>query len=120
MGQQGDEPRDPDCGTSFTWAARALGPRTGWFAGGWGTVAADLLAMASYAQVAGQYCFLLVGADRIGSDATSSGCCSSVSAWIVVLAYLCYRGIQVAARIQVILIVVETIMLALLAVVAFW
>jgi len=23
---------DPDCGTSFTWAARALGPRTGWFA----------------------------------------------------------------------------------------
>jgi amino acid transporter len=21
---------DPDCGTSFTWAARAIGPRTGW------------------------------------------------------------------------------------------
>ena len=34
---------DPDCGTSFTWAARALGPKTGWFAGGWGTVAADFL-----------------------------------------------------------------------------
>jgi amino acid transporter len=26
---------DPDCGTSFTWAARNLGPRIGWFAGGW-------------------------------------------------------------------------------------
>src|ERR1700759_1586242 len=25
---------DPDCGTTFTWAARAFGPRTGWL-GGW-------------------------------------------------------------------------------------
>src|SRR6202522_4512191 len=38
---------DPDCGSSFTWAARALGPKTGWYAGGWGTIASDLLAMAS-------------------------------------------------------------------------
>ncbi|MDQ6842299.1 MAG: hypothetical protein M3025_07760, partial [Actinomycetota bacterium] len=30
---------DPDCGTSFAWAARALGPRTGWFAGGFATIA---------------------------------------------------------------------------------
>src|SRR4051794_30312134 len=22
--------REPDCGTTFTWAARAFGPRTGW------------------------------------------------------------------------------------------
>jgi PucR C-terminal helix-turn-helix domain len=42
---------DPDCGTSFTWAARALGPKTGWFAGGWGEVASDFLSMASYAQI---------------------------------------------------------------------
>ena len=26
---------DPDCGTTFTWATRAFGPKTGWF-GGWG------------------------------------------------------------------------------------
>src|ERR1700733_7189320 len=26
---------DPDCGTTFTWAARAFGPKSGW-AGGWG------------------------------------------------------------------------------------
>src|SRR6266567_2919569 len=31
---------DPDCGTTFTWATRAFGPRTGW-AGGWAIVAAD-------------------------------------------------------------------------------
>ena len=28
---------DPDCGTTFTWGARAFGPRTGW-AGGWKAV----------------------------------------------------------------------------------
>ena len=29
---------DPDCGTTFTWATRAFGPKTGWM-GGWGIVA---------------------------------------------------------------------------------
>ena len=33
---------DPDCGTTFTWATRAFGPRTGW-AGGWGIIAAAYL-----------------------------------------------------------------------------
>src|ERR1022692_1714868 len=56
---------DPDCGTTFTWATRAFGPKTG-FAGGWGIVAADVLVMASLAQVAGQYVFLLFGAKGIG------------------------------------------------------
>src|SRR6201985_1559618 len=60
---------DPDCGTTFTWGARAFGPRPGW-AGGWAIVAADVLVMASLAQVAGQYLFLLFGAKGIGGDAT--------------------------------------------------
>src|ERR1700739_1858400 len=61
---------DPDCGTTFTWAARAFGPKTGW-AGGWAIVAADILVMASLAQVAGQYVFLLFNADGIGTNPTS-------------------------------------------------
>ena len=56
---------DPDCGTTFTWGTRAFGPKTGW-AGGWAIVAADILVMASLAQVAGQYVFLLFGAKGIG------------------------------------------------------
>jgi hypothetical protein len=42
---------DPDCGTTFTWATRAFGPRSGW-AGGWAIIVADVLVMASLAQVA--------------------------------------------------------------------
>ena len=109
---------DPDCGTSFTWAARALGPRTGWFAGGWGTIAADFLAMASYAQVAAQYVFLLVGADSIGNDATSAWVLLLGIGWIVGLTYLCYRGIEISARLQLILVVVEVVMLIVMSVVA--
>jgi amino acid transporter len=32
---------DPDCGTTFTWATRAFGPRSGW-AGGWAIIVADV------------------------------------------------------------------------------
>src|ERR1700754_3176470 len=58
---------DPDCGTTFTWASRAFGPKTGWF-GGWAIVVADVLVMASLAQVAGQDVFLLFNAKGIGSN----------------------------------------------------
>ena len=69
---------DPDCGTTFTWGARAFGPRTGWM-GGWGIIAADLLVMASLAQIAGQYVFLLFNTSSIGGNAASPGSCSSAS-----------------------------------------
>src|SRR6202035_5491024 len=61
---------DPDCGTTFTWATRAFGPKVGWY-GGWAIVAADVLVMASLAQVAGQYVFLLFNTASIGTNAAS-------------------------------------------------
>src|ERR1700726_39093 len=73
---------DPDCGTTFTWASRAFGPKAGW-AGGWGIVAADVLVMASLAQVAGQYLFLLFGANGIGSNASSGWVLLVGIVWIV-------------------------------------
>jgi amino acid transporter len=101
---------DPDCGTTFTWGARAFGPRTGW-AGGWAIVAADVLVMASLAQVAGQYLFLLFGAKGIGSNATSGWVLLVGLAWIASMTYICYRGIEVSAMFQRILLGVELVML---------
>ena len=108
---------DPDCGTTFTWAARAFGPRTGW-AGGWGIVAADVLVMVSLAQVAGQYVFLLVGAHGIGADPTNGWVLLVGIAWIVAMTYICYRGIEVSAMFQRVLLGVEVVMLLLFSVVA--
>ena len=109
---------DPDCGSSFTWAARALGPRTGWYLGGWGTIAAALLSMASYSQITGQYLFLFAGVKSIGQDATSIWVLLVGLAFIAGLAYLCYRGIQVSARIQVAMLVLEISLLLLMSAVA--
>jgi amino acid transporter len=108
---------DPDCGTTFTWATRTFGPRTGW-AGGWGIIAADVLVMASLAQVAGQYVFLLVGAKGIGSNPTSGWVLLTGVLWIVAMTYICYRGIEVSARLQRVLLGIEVVMLVVLSVVA--
>src|SRR4051795_10287748 len=51
---------DPDCGTSFAWGTRAFGPQLG-LVMGWAIIAADVIVMATLAQIAGKYTFLLVG-----------------------------------------------------------
>jgi amino acid transporter len=108
---------DPDCGTTFTWASRAFGPRTGW-AGGWAIVAADVLVMMSLAQVAGQYLFELFGAHGIGGNPTSVWVLLVGIAWIIVMTYICYRGIEVSAMFQRVLLSIEVVMLLLFSVVA--
>src|ERR1700748_83172 len=108
---------DPDCGTTFTWATRAFGPRTGW-AGGWGIIVADGLVMARLAQVAGQYGFLLFNAKGIGEDPTSGWVLLVGILWIVVMTYICYRGIEVSANFQKALLGIELVMLVVLSVTA--
>lgn len=117
IGYQELNKADPDCGTTFTWATRAFGPKTGWL-GGWGIIAADILVMASLAQVAGQYLFLLFNADGIGGDATSGWVLLVGCLWIVVMTYICYVGIELSAKLQKVLLTVELIMLLIFAVVA--
>jgi amino acid transporter len=108
---------DPDCGTTFTWATRAFGPRTGWM-GGWGIVAADILVMPSLAQVAGQYVFLLFGAKGIGNEANNPWVLVVGVLWIVVMTAICYVGIEISANFQKALLGVEITMLVVLSVVA--
>src|SRR6266699_807339 len=108
---------DPDCGTTFTWATRAFGPRTGW-AGGWAIVAADVLVMASLAQVASQYVFFLFNAGGIGGNATSGWVLLGGVIWIVLMTTICYVGIEVSANFQKVLLGIELTMLVVLSVVA--
>src|SRR5215475_4263527 len=101
---------DPDCGTTFTWATRAFGPRTGWW-GGWGIIAADVIVMASLAQVASQYVFLEFGAKGIGTSPTSGWVLLGGIIWIVLMTAICYIGIEVSANFQKILLSIELVML---------
>jgi amino acid transporter len=108
---------DPDCGTTFTWGARAFGPKTGWL-GGWGIIAADLLVMASLAQVAGQYVFLLFNAKGIGSNPSSGWVLLVGVIWIVLMTAICYVGIEISANFQKALLGIELTMLLVLSIVA--
>jgi amino acid transporter len=108
---------DPDCGTTFTWATRAFNPKVG-FMGGWGIVAADVLVMASLAQIAGQYIFLLFNTGSIGSHAASGWVLLVGIGWIVAMTAICYVGIEVSANFQKALLGIEITMLVILSVVA--
>ncbi len=110
---------DPDCGTTFTWGTRAFGPKTGW-AGGWGIVAADILVMASLAQVAGQYVFLLIQGPNsaIGTNPASGWVLLVGILWIIAMTAICYVGIEVSANFQKILLSIEVVMLLVLSVTA--
>jgi amino acid transporter len=113
---------DPDCGTTFTWATRTFGRRAGpWlgWTGGWGIVAADILVMASLAQVAGQYGFLLFNANGIGTNPASGWVLLVGILWIVAMTYICYRGIEISANFQKALLGIELTMLTVMSVVAF-
>jgi amino acid transporter len=86
---------DPDAGTTFAWATRAFGPRTGWL-GGWAIIVADVVCMANLAEIAGRYSFLLFGVNHPSLAAvTAVGVL-----WIAVMTVLCVIGIEVNARTQ--------------------
>ncbi|MGN6721103.1 MAG: APC family permease [Marmoricola sp.] len=108
---------DPDCGTIFTWGAKVFGPKVG-FLGGWAIIASFVLVMGSLAQVAGQYVFLLFGADGIGSDPSSPWVLLVGLAWIALMTMVCYRGIEVAAAVQRFMLYLEFAMLVIFSVVA--
>lgn len=112
---------EPDCGTTFTWATRAFGPLVGWM-GGWGIIAADVIVMANLAQIAGSYSFTFVGGLGWSSVAelADSTLWSTVAGviWIVIMTYICYRGIEISARIQYALLGIELVVLAAFAAVA--
>jgi amino acid transporter len=106
---------DPDCGTSFSWVTKAMGPQLGWIAG-WAIVVADVIVMANLAQIAGLYTFLLVGWH---SAAASTAAVTAVGVlWIVVMTAIVLIGIELSARTQVGLLAAEIFTLALFAVVA--
>jgi amino acid transporter len=106
---------DPDCGTTFSWVTRAIGPRTGWVTG-WVMVAADIIVMASLAQITGTYFFLLFGANGLAGSlfwVTGVGVL-----FLVLMSVVTAVGIEISARIQWFLLGFEYLMLVIFSVVA--
>jgi amino acid transporter len=106
---------DPDCGTTFAWATKAMGPWAGWL-GGWAIIVADVIVMANLAQIAGQYSFTLFG---WGAAAGSTGAVTAAGVlWIVVMTAITTIGIELSVRTQWYLLGAEVLTLTLFAAVA--
>ncbi|HEY4823826.1 MAG TPA: APC family permease [Solirubrobacteraceae bacterium] len=106
---------DPDAGTTFAWTTRAFGPGTGWL-NGWAIFLADVIVMASLADIAAIYTFKLFGFTEL-SESTPAIIIAAVL-WIAIMTWICYRGIELSARIQQVLLGAEVTILGVFAVVA--
>ncbi|MFL5874217.1 MAG: APC family permease [Solirubrobacterales bacterium] len=106
---------DPDCGTSFSWVTKAMGPQLGWIAG-WTIVVADIIVMANLAQIAGLYTFELFGWTAAAESTFAVTLVGVI--WILVMTAIVVIGIELSARTQVGLLAAEVFTLALFAIVA--
>lgn len=107
---------EPDCGTTFAWAERAFGVGLGRMVG-WATVMACVLVMSNLAQVSAIYAYDLVGWDAASDSRGAQALLGA--AFIGIMAYLAYRGIELAARVQAVLLTIEVLTLIVFAVAAF-
>jgi amino acid transporter len=106
---------DPDAGTTFAWTTRAFGPATGWL-NGWAIFLADVLVMASLAYVAASYTFKLF--EWSWAESHKGALLVGALLWILLMTWICHRGIELSARIQQLLLSFEVVMLVIFAVVA--
>jgi len=106
---------DPDCGTTFSWITRALGPGLGWV-GGWAVVTTGILVIGSLAQVAAFYTFDLFGAEGL-RDSTLANVLFTLLI-IGVMTTICVLGTELSAHIQRFMIFAQVGALLLFAVVA--
>jgi amino acid transporter len=107
---------DPDAGTTFAWVTRAFGPMTGWM-NGWAIFLADVIVMASLSDIAAVYTFKLFGFSELGESKLAIILAAVL--WIAIMTWICYRGIELSARIQQVLLGAEVTILAVFSVVAF-
>lgn len=106
---------DQDCGTTFSWVTRAMGPWLGWM-GGWAICASCVLVIGSLADVAARYGFLLFGFEDL---ATSKVAVTILAVLIiVVMTTICSRGVELSANVQNVMIISQVAALLLFAVVA--
>lgn len=106
---------DTDCGTTFSWVTRAMGPWFGWF-GGWAIAMTGVLVIGSLSETGVRFSLLTVGAD---SAADNTWLVRGLSvALILLMTAICVLGTEVSARLQNVLIVAQVVALLVFAVVA--
>jgi amino acid transporter len=92
---------DPDCGTSFSWITRAIGPSAGWM-GGWAICTTGIIVIGSLADVTAYYTFDLFTLDSLRDSKTAVTILAIVV--IALMTAVCVIGTELSAFLQRILI----------------
>ena len=93
---------DTDCGTTFSWVTRALGPYAGWI-GGFAICTTGILVIGSLADVSAYYTFDLLGLE--GSDGrplfrNEQAVAALAVVIIAVMTTICVIGTEISAHLQ--------------------
>ncbi|HQY32962.1 APC family permease [Actinotalea sp.] len=106
---------DQDCGTTFSWVTRAMGPTFGWI-GGWAITLTGVLVIGSLAEVGVRFGLLTLGLDELADN--QPVVMAGAVALIALMTWLCVLGTEVSARVQNGLILAQVGALLAFAVVA--
>ncbi len=88
---------DQDCGTTFSWVTRTLGPWAGWI-GGWAIFTTGILVIGSLADVSAYYIYDLFALDGLRDSRTAVIVLALVI--ITVMTAICVIGTELSARVQ--------------------
>ena len=92
---------DQDCGTTFSWVTRAMGPWFGWV-GGWAITMTGVLVIGSLADVGVRFSLYMVNADAAGDNVWVRMPLAILL--ILLMTWLCVLGTDISARLQNVLI----------------
>lgn len=105
---------DPDCGTTFAWVTRAMGPVLGWVSG-WAILMAGVIVIGSLADVASLFTYLLLGME---GAAESKGAVMGLAVfYIISMTAIAIRGIELSAMTQFVMIALQVTALLAFAIV---
>ncbi|MFE5711098.1 APC family permease [Streptomyces sp. NPDC056501] len=107
---------DQDCGTTFSWVTRAMGPWAGWL-GGWAIAMTGVLVVGSLADVAVTFALLAVGLDSWVDNTFVRQLLTVLL--IVVMTAVCVIGTELSAKVQNVLILAQVACLLIFVGVAF-
>ncbi|MBP2392039.1 APC family permease [Aeromicrobium fastidiosum] len=108
---------DSDCGTTFSWVTRAMGPWAGWL-GGWAITMTGVLVVGSLADVGVSFTLRGFGLD---DDADTAWLRQGLAVvLILVMTAICVAGTEGSAKLQNVLILAQVVFLLVFAVAAFY
>ena len=108
---------DPDCGTTFSWVTRAMGPWFGWL-GGWAIAMTGVLVAGSLANVAVRFLLLMFGQDALAGNGYFVMAASV--ALIIVMTWVCIVGTELSGRVQTVLNIAQVVAILFFCVVAIY